>query len=140
MPPRTFYCPVGIAFDIPVEWEVISFQSTEVHFRVRDETSVCQDSLRLSILGPESNTLSLALGEVKRGAWGPRIRNVQPVRLGKLEALRLELTPEEDCPLVIWLVISPSDRVAGFIPYGDPARVEGVLATLRGVTVRKGRE
>lgn len=137
MPPRTFYSPVGIAFDIPVEWEVSGFQGVEAHFKVRDETGACRDVLSLLLLSAESNTLGLALGEVKRGVWGTCIRDVEPVRLGRLEALRLELTPEGDCPSVAWLVMSPSGRAVGFAPHGDPARVEGVLETLRAMPVRK---
>lgn len=137
MPPRTFYCPVGIAFDIPLEWEVSGFQGTEAHFGVRDETGARRDVLSLSVLSPGSNTLGLALDEVRRGAWGARIRFTKPVRLGELEALRLELTPGGDNPPVAWLVMSPSGRALCFILHGDFASVGVVLATLRAVPIRR---
>lgn len=140
MPQRTFYFPMGIAFDIPVEWVMSGFLCTEAHFRVRDELGTYRGILSLLVLNPGSNTLGLALDEVRRGAWGARIRNVEPVRLGELEALRMGLTPGEGDPVVAWLVISPSGRAVGFIPHSDPALVEGVLTTLRTVPIRKRRK
>lgn len=56
MPPRTFYCPVGIAFDLPLEWEVSGFQGTEAHFKAPDEMGARREVLSLLLLGAESNT------------------------------------------------------------------------------------
>lgn len=127
---------LGIAFDIQADWEVVGFQGAEGHVVALDATGTSQAVLTFSVVGP-FGTLDSTLGEVRRGAWGPFIRNVEPVRLGELEALRLELAPGEDRPPLVWLVVTPSGLAVGFIPHGDPALAESVLATLRGVPVQE---
>jgi hypothetical protein len=127
---------LGLALDIPAEWEVYGFQGAEAHVVALDTTGTPQGVLTFSIVGA-FDTLDSTLAEVRRGTWGPCIRDVQPVHLGEFEALRLELTPEEDQPPVVWLVATPSGVAVGFIPESDPALVESMLATLRAVPVRE---
>jgi hypothetical protein len=127
---------LGIAFDIQADWEVVGFQGAEGHVVALDATGTSQAVLTFSVVGP-FDTLDSTLGEVRRGAWGLFIRNVEPVRLGELEALRLELAPGEDRPPLVWLVVTPSGLAVGFIPEGDPALAESVLATLRAVPVQE---
>ena len=127
---------LGIALDTPAGWEVDGHQGAEAHFLVRDETGMPQGVLTFSVLSSEG-TLESALDEVKQGAWGPYIRDVQRVRLGEFQAMRLELEPGEDWPPVIWLVVPPSGRAVGFTPDNDPALAEAVLSTLRAVPVQE---
>ncbi|MCX7682240.1 MAG: hypothetical protein N2508_09820 [Anaerolineae bacterium] len=134
-PTTLFSDPVlGLAFDIPTTWQVDSRPGAEAQFTVQAE-GVARGVLTLSVLSAESTTLELALGEVRRGAWGPFIRDVQSITLGEFPALRVEMTPEGDRPSVVWLVVSPSGRAVGFIPRGDPALAEAALITLRAMPV-----
>ncbi len=125
---------LGIAFDAPAAWEVYGFQGAEAHVVALDTIGIPQGVLTFSVVGG-FDTLDSTLEEVRRGAWGPHIREVQPVRLGEFEALRLELAPGEERPPVVWLVVTPSGVAVGFTPDNDPALVESVLATLRAVPV-----
>jgi hypothetical protein len=127
---------LGMALDIPAEWEVHGFQGAEAHIVALDTTGRSQGVLTFSVVGA-FDTLDSTLAEVRRGAWGLHIRNVRPVRLGEFEALRLELAPGEERPPVVWLLVTPSGVAVGFIPDNDLALVEPVLATLRAVPVRE---
>jgi hypothetical protein len=127
---------LGIAFDIQSDWAVVGSQGAEGHVIALDATGTSQAVLTFSVVGP-FDTLDSTLGEVRRGAWGPFIRNVESVRLGELEALRLELAPGEERPPLVWLVVTPSDLAVGFIPRGDPTLAESVLATLRAVPLQE---
>lgn len=127
---------LGIAFYTPAGWEVDGHQGAEAHFIVQDEAGTRQGVLTFSVLS-SGGTLESALDEVKQGAWGPHIRDVQRVRLGEFQAMRLELEPGEDRPPVIWLVVTPSGRAVGFIPQGDPTLAEAVLYTLWAVPVQE---
>lgn len=124
---------LGIAFDIPATWQVDGHPGAEAQFTVRDEIGISRRVLTLSVLSERSTTLDLAIDEV-RGAWGPFIRNVQSITLGKFPARRVEMTPEGDRPPVVWLIVPPSGRAVGFIPRGDAALVEAALVTLRAIT------
>lgn len=121
---------LGITLDIPSTWQVDSHPGAEAQFTLQTD-GVTQGILTLSVLSEESTTLELALDEVRRGAWGPFIRTVRSTTLGEFPALRVEMTPEGDRPSVVWLIVSPSGRAVGFIPRGDAAIAEAVLATLR---------
>jgi hypothetical protein len=127
---------LGMALDIPAEWEVYGFQGAEAHVIALDTTGTPQGVLTFSVVGT-FDTLDSTLAEVRRGAWGPHIRNVKPVHLGEFEALRLELAPGEERPPVVWLMVTPSGVAVGFIPESDLVLVEPVLATLRAVPVRE---
>lgn len=48
--------------------------------------------------------LDLAQKEVKRGSWGPHIRNIQRVYLGEFEALRHKQAPKKGRPPTVWIV------------------------------------
>ncbi|GBD08811.1 Protein TolB [Candidatus Thermoflexus japonica] len=122
---------LGIALDVPADWEVEGVSGAEAHFTVRDQAGNPSVMLDLLVLGPESRTLDRALAEVERGAWGRYLRAVEPVRLGAFEALRLTLTPGEGRPTTAWLVVTPSGRAVAFVPGEDAARVAAVLSTLR---------
>jgi len=127
---------LGIALDISAKWEVYGFQGAEAHIVALDTIGRPQGVLTFSVFGA-FDTLDSTLEEVRRGAWGPHIGEVQPVRLGEFEALRLELTPGEDRPPVAWLVVTPSGIAVAFTPDNDLALAESMLATLRVVPVRE---
>lgn len=127
---------LGIAFDISAKWEVYGFQGAEAHIVALDTIGTPQGVLTFSVVGA-FDTLDSTLEEVKRGAWGPHIGEVQPVRLGEFEALRLELTPGEERPPVVWLVVTPSGLAMGLTPENDLVLAESMLATLRAVPVRE---
>ncbi len=124
---------LGIALDIPAKWEVYGFQGAEAHIVALDTIGTAQGVLTFSVIGPD--TLDSTLEEVKRGAWGPHIRAVESVHLGEFEALRLELTPGEERPPVVWLLVTPSGLGMGFTPDNDLALAEPMLATLKAVPV-----
>jgi len=111
---------LGSALDLPAEWEVYGFQGAEAHIVALDTIGIPQGVLTFPVIGPD--TLDSTLEEVKRGAWGPHIREVQPVRLGEFEALRLELTPGEERPPLVWLLVTPSGLAVGFTPDNDLGR------------------
>jgi len=127
--PTTTYTDagLGIAFDFPSGWEVDGHQGAEGHLISQDETGTRQSLLDFAAV--TEGDLDTALGEVKRGAWGPYIRDVQPMRLGEFDSLRLDFDPGEDRPPVVWLVVTPSGHAVAFIPRSDLA--QAVLATLR---------
>lgn len=127
---------LGIALDISAKWEVYGFQGAEAHIVALDTIGRPQGILTFSVVGG-FDTLDSTLEKVKRGAWGPHIREVQPVRLGGFEALRLELMPGEERPPVVWLLVTPSSVAVGFTPDNDLALAESMLATLRAVPVRE---
>ncbi len=125
----------GLAFDIPAAWEVDGFQGAAGQVFALTAEGASQNVLTFSLV--TEGDLDAALNEVQRGAWGPYIRQVQPIQLGELEALRLELSTGEGRPPLVWLVATPAGRALSFIPGGSPAPVEPVLATLRAVPVRE---
>lgn len=59
---------LGIALDIPVEWEVDGSPGAATHFITRDPGGGHLAALTVSVLSPESTTLDLAVAEVRRGA------------------------------------------------------------------------
>jgi len=122
---------LGIAFDVPANWEVESVPGAAAHFTVRDERGVLKTMLTVSVLNSESRTLDRALSEVEQGAWGRYLRAAEPVRLGAFEALRLTLMPDKQRPATVWLIISPSGRGVAFALWEDETAVEAVLQTLR---------
>ncbi len=134
--PTTTYTDhvLGFAFDMPKMWEVDSYQGAAGHIFASKDKAAEGSILTFSVVG--EGDLDFALSEVKRGAWGPYIRQVQPVRLGEFQALRLELTPADDRPSVVWLLVTPSGHAVGFFPGIDLTLVEPVLSTLRAVAVR----
>ena len=129
--PTTTYTDteLGIAFDFPAGWEMYGGQGGDGHLISQDETGTRQSLLDFAVV--IEGDLDTALDGVKRGAWGTYIRDVQPVRLGEFDSLRLEFDSGEDRPPVVWLVVSPSGRAVAFIPRSDLAGA--VLATLRAV-------
>jgi hypothetical protein len=118
---------LGLSLDIPLWWETRSSPGAVTRFVQMDATGAERSVLTLSTLNPSSTTLELALEEVSQGAWGPHIHDVQSVTLGAFAGLRLELSPGDDRPPLVWLVVAPCGRAVGIIPQVDPAWIEPVI-------------
>jgi hypothetical protein len=133
-------CPkskLGIAFNIPDEWEMGEARlGSDAFFTVQDAAGIRQSALRFTIVEADPITLTRFIESVRSGAWGPYIRSVQPMRMGELDALRLELTPGDDRPPLVWFVACPSGLVVSFSPGSDPTLAESALRTLRAVPVK----
>jgi hypothetical protein len=122
---------LAIAFDVPANWTMEGEPGAYGSVYAPEE----QASLNFSVISEESNTLELALEEVKGGAFGPHISEAESVKLGQFDGLRLNLSPNEveGGPSVIWLMMTPVRRAIRFIPQGDLTLIEPILNTVRGI-------
>jgi hypothetical protein len=121
---------LGLAFDMPAGWVIDSAPGAVGHVMAPTEDRF-DIVFTYSIIG--EGDLDFALDEVKRGAFGPFVRAVEPVYLGEFDALRLELVPGEERPPVVWLMATPSGTSIGILSRHDLIQVEPVLATLRAI-------
>lgn len=129
---------LGIAFTLPAEWEISDARrGSDASFHFRDRTGARHDVLRFTIVSSDNATLAQVMDGVRGGAWGPHIISTQPMRLGELDTVRINLAPGDDRPPVVWFVACPSGLVIDFTPLGDPALAESVLTTLRAMPVRE---
>lgn len=122
---------LAIAFEVPADWTIDSQPGAAGGVYAPEE----QASLRFSVLSQESKTLELALEEVRQGAFGRYITEVEPVKLGQFDGLRINLAPNdvEGGASVTWVMMTPVGKAIGFIPQGDLTLIESILSTIRGI-------
>lgn len=126
---------LSLAFDVPFNWKVDGTPGAFGEVHAPSETAEGQAILHYSVLKPESNTLELAVEEIKSGAFGPYLTTTEPTFLGPFEGLLVTLAPNEieGGPSQLWLMMAPPGQAVVFTPKSDPALAEPILATLRGI-------
>lgn len=124
---------LGITWDVPQDWAVAISPGVAGQIHAPSARPDQQAILTFAALSEASTTLDAAVAEVRQGAFGPFIAEVQPFPLGEFEGVRMTLNSNdvEGGPTLVWLMVAPTGRGVLFVPQSDLTRAQSVLDTLR---------
>lgn len=124
---------LGITWEVPQEWAVASTPGVAAQIHAPSARPDQQAVLTFVALSEATTTLDAAVAEVRQGAFGPFIAEVQPFPLGAFEGVRITLNSNdvEGGPTLVWLMVAPAGRGVLFVPQSDLTRAQSVLDTLR---------